>query len=71
MMFRQGWLSRFMIFFGYLMAAIYVMLGVVLLATDIFPVKPPALKFSFALFLIAYGFYRLVKLVTKRTETND
>jgi len=53
------------------MSAIYVALGIVLLATDIFPVKPPALKFSFALFLIAYGFYRLAKQITKKTEPND
>lgn len=67
----KGLLSKFMIFFGYLMAAIYVGLGIVLLSSDIFPVKPLALKFSFALFFIAYGFFRLVKLITKKTETND
>ena len=71
MLFSKGWLSKFMIYFGYLMAAIYVGLGVVLLASDIFPVKPPALNFSIALFFIAYGFYRLVKLITTKTEPND
>ena len=71
MLFSKGWLSKFMIYFGYLMSAIYVVLGIVLLATNIFPVKPPALKFSFALFLIAYGFYRLAKLITKKTELEE
>jgi uncharacterized membrane protein len=71
MLFSKGWLSKFMIYFGYLMSAIYVVLGIVLLATDIFPVKPPALKFSFSLFLIAYGFYRLAKQITKKTEPED
>ena len=73
MLFNRGWFSKFMIYFGYLMSAIYVVLGIVLLTSEIFPVRPPALKFSFALFLIAYGFYRLVKQITKQkaTEPND
>ncbi len=71
MMYSKSWFSRFMIYFGYLMSAIYVALGIVLLATDIFPVKPLALKFSFSLFLIAYGFYRLAKQITKNKELND
>lgn len=53
------------------MAAIYVGLGISLLTTDIFHVKPPALKFSFSLFFIAYGIFRLVKLITKKTKAND
>lgn len=71
MLLNKNWLSKFMLYFGYMMSAIYVALGVVLLATNIFPVKPPALKFSFSLFLIAYGFYRLVKMVTKKNETDE
>jgi len=73
MAFNKEWFSKLMIYFGYLMAVIYVVLGIVLLTTDIFPVKPPALKFSFSLFLIAYGFFRLVKQFTKQkeSETND
>jgi uncharacterized membrane protein YobD (UPF0266 family) len=67
----KSWFSKFMVSFGYLMAVIYVGLGVVLLTSNIFPVKPAALKFSFALFFIAYGFFRLVKLITKKTEPND
>lgn len=70
-MFSRGWFAKFMIYFGYLMSVIYVCLGLVLLLTDVFPVKPPALKFSFSLFLIAYGFFRLAKLVAKKTEPND
>ena len=71
MLFNKGWLSKFMIYFGYLMAAIYVGLGLVILVTNKFPDLPAAMKFSFGLFLIAYGFYRLVKMFTKKTDTND
>jgi hypothetical protein len=71
MMFSKGWLSKFMVFFGYLMAAIYIGLGVLLFIPKVYPYIPGVLKFSFALFFIAYGFYRLVKLITKKTEPND
>jgi hypothetical protein len=70
-MFSKEKLSKFMIYFGYLMSAIYVILGVSLLTSNVFHVRPPALKFSFALFLIAYGFYRLVKVRSKRTESDE
>lgn len=71
MLINKIWFAKFMQYFGYLMSAIYVALGIVLLTTEIFPVKPVALKFSFSLFLIAYGFYRLAKQITKKTEPND
>lgn len=67
----KGRLSTFMRYFGYLMSVIYVCLGFVLLLSDVFPVSPLALKFSFALFLIAYGFFRMAKLITKKSELND
>jgi hypothetical protein len=71
MMHSKGWLSRFMVVFGYLMALIYIGLGVALLLPKIYPYIPGVLKFSFALFFIAYGFFRLVKLITKKAEPND
>ncbi len=71
MAFDKVWFSRFMKYFGYLMAAIYVGLGITLLTSDIFHGIPPALKFSFSLFFIAYGLFRLVKLITKQTQSND
>jgi prolipoprotein diacylglyceryltransferase len=67
----KSWFSKFMVSFGYLMALIYIGLGVVLLTSNIFPVRPPALKFSFALFFIAYGFFRLVKLLTRKPKPDD
>jgi len=71
MMFSKGWLSKFMVFFGYLMAAIYIGLGVLLFIPKVYPYVPAVLKFSFALFFIAYGFFRLVKMITKKTEPNE
>ena len=71
MLLNKGWFSKFMGVFGYLMAAIYVGLGVTLFVPGVYPNIPGVLKFSFALFFIAYGFYRLVKLFTRKTEPND
>jgi uncharacterized membrane protein HdeD (DUF308 family) len=71
MIISKGWLSKFMVFFGYLMAAIYIGLGILLFMPKVYPYVPGVLKFSFALFFIAYGFFRLVKLITKKTEPND
>jgi uncharacterized membrane protein HdeD (DUF308 family) len=71
MLFNKGWFSKFMSIFGYLMAVIYIGLGVMLFVPDIYPYIPGVLKFSFALFFIAYGFFRLVKLITKKTEPNE
>jgi hypothetical protein len=71
MLFNKGWFSKFMDIFGYLMAAIYVGLGIMLFLPRVYPNVPGVLKFSFALFFIAYGFYRLVKLLSKKTESNE
>lgn len=71
MLLRSVWFARFMIFTGYLMVAIYISLGVVILTTNVFQIKPVALKFSISLFLIAYGFFRLVKMLNKKSEPNE
>lgn len=71
MLFNKVWFSKFMVIFGYLMAFIYIGLGGMLFIPKVYPDIPAALKFSFALFFIAYGVYRLVKLVTKRSQSND
>lgn len=68
MIFNTGWFSKFMSYFGYLMAAIYIGLGAMLFIPRVYPNVPGVLKFSFALFFIAYGFFRLVKLITKKKE---
>ena len=71
MLFSKGWFSKFMVFFGYLMAIIYIGLGVLLFVPKNFPLIPQNIKFAFALFFIAYGLFRLVKLITKKTEPNE
>lgn len=71
MLLNKAWFAKFMVFFGYLMALVYVGLGVMLFIPRVYPFIPGVLKFSFALFFIAYGFFRLVKLITKKTEPDD
>jgi hypothetical protein len=71
MLFNKEWFSKFMVFFGYLMAFIYIGLGVMLFIPRIYPGIPRNLKFAFSLFFIAYGLFRLVKIITKKSEPND
>jgi hypothetical protein len=71
MIFNKVWFAKFMVFFGYLMSVIYIGLGVSLFIPNVFNIQSWEIKFAFAIFLIAYGFYRLVKQITKQTEPND
>ncbi len=71
MLFDKGWFSKFMVVFGYLMALIYIGLGCLLFVPKIYPGLPRNLKFAFALFFVAYGLYRFVKLLTQKNEPND
>ncbi len=68
---NKSWFSKFMVYFGYLMALIYIGLGAMLFLPRVYPDIPAALKFSFALFFIAYGLFRFVKLYTRKPEPND
>jgi len=67
----KGWFSQFMLAFGYLMAIVYVGLGASLFLPRVFPNIPGNLKLTFALFFIAYGFFRLVKLVTRKNVPKE
>lgn len=71
MLFNKVWFAKFMVFFGYLMSIIYIGLGVSLFIPGIFKIESWEMKFAFGIFLIAYGFYRLVKQITKKTEHTD
>jgi hypothetical protein len=71
MIFNKELFSRFMLYFGYLMSVIYIGLGGMLFVPQVYPGIPTALKFSFALFFIAYGIFRLVKLITRKNETKE
>jgi hypothetical protein len=59
-----------MILFGYLMAAVYVGLGCLLFLPEVYPAIPKNIKFAFSLFFISYGIFRLVKLLSRKKETN-
>ena len=71
MIFNKGWFAKFMVVFGYVMSVIYIGLGVSLFIPGVFNIESWEMKFAFAIFLIAYGFYRLVKQITKKTEPTD
>ncbi len=71
MLFNKAWFSKFMVFFGYLMAFVYIGLGGMLFMPELYPDVPNVLKFAFALFFISYGLFRLVKMITKKRELND
>lgn len=62
--------SKFMVFFGYFMVAVYIGLGVLLVATKKYEYIPKNIKFAFAFFFIVYGLYRLVKMLSKNEETD-
>ena len=71
MIFKTVWFAKFMVFFGYLMSVIYIGLGASLFIPNLYNIESWEMKFAFGIFLIAYGFYRLVKQLTKKTESND
>ena len=71
MIFNKGWFANFMVIFGYLMAFVYIGLGVMLFFPRVYPSVPEVLKITFAFFFIAYGFFRLVKQITRKRETDD
>jgi hypothetical protein len=71
MLFSKIFFSKFMVVFGYLMAVVYIGLGGMLFLPQTYPNVPVALKFSFALFFISYGLFRLVKMITKKPYPND
>jgi len=71
MLLNKAWFSKFMTIFGYFMAIVYIGLGLMLFWASILPNVPKNLKFAFALFFIAYGLFRLVKMRSKVDETND
>jgi hypothetical protein len=60
-----------MVIFGYVMAVVYIGLGCSLFFQKVFPGIPKNLKLTFALFFIAYGIFRLVKLRPKKSEINE
>jgi len=71
MLFNKSWFANFMLIFGYFMAFVYIGLGAMLFIPKVFPTIHPVLKPTFAFFFIAYGFFRLVKLITRKKDNND
>lgn len=68
--------SKIMTVFGFFMVAVFIVLGIVLMVLPVFPHLPPNLKTVFGLFFIAYGFFRLARIIQllrqqKRKEYDD
>lgn len=70
-MFNKAWLAKFMTIFGYVMVVVYIGLGVMLLMPRFYPYIPANLKFAFAIFFIAYGIFRLVRIRSKKSASDN
>lgn len=64
-------LAKFMMIFGFVMVAVYIGLGVMLFIPRFYPYVPANLKFAFGIFFIAYGIYRLVRIIGKKNGTDN
>lgn len=60
-----------MVVFGYLMVIIYIGLGILLMIPKVYPYIPKNVKFVFSLFFIAYGIFRLVRILNSKAGTNE
>lgn len=64
-------LAKFMVIFGYVMVAVYIGLGVMLFIPGFYPYVPVNLKFVFAIFFIAYGLFRLVRILSRKNASDN
>jgi len=63
--------AKFMVFFGYFMVIIYLRLGSSLFFKQVLPDIPQNLKYTFAVFYLAYGVLRFVKMVSGKKENDE
>jgi hypothetical protein len=70
-MINKEWLAKFMVVFGYIMVAVYIGLGAMLFIPRFYPYVPANLKFAFAIFFIAYGAFRFVRMLGKKSGTDN
>ena len=66
----DSWLVRFMFYFGFVMAAIYIGLGIILLFIPVFLYIPKNIRIVFGLFFLMYGLFRLVR-ITQKSKKSD
>jgi len=60
-----SWLEKFMMYFGMLMVAIYIGLGVVLMFVPVFEYIPKNMRVIFGIFFLMYGLLRLSRIYQK------
>jgi hypothetical protein len=61
----DSWLGKFMMYFGMLMVAIYIGLGVVLMFVPVFEYIPKNMRVIFGIFFLMYGLLRLTRIYQK------
>jgi cytochrome c biogenesis protein CcdA len=68
---NSGFFSRLVLILGSVMAFVYIGLGILLLVTDLFPVKPEALKIGIGVFFLVYGPFRIYRQFFRKSEPNE
>jgi hypothetical protein len=61
----DSWLGKFMMYFGMLMVAIYIGLGVVLMFVPVFEYIPKNMRVIFGIFFLMYGLLRSTRIYQK------
>lgn len=57
-----SWFGKFMLYFGIVMVAIYIGLGVVLMFVPVFEYIPKNMRVIFGIFFLMYGLLRLTRI---------
>lgn len=58
----DSWFGKFMLYFGIVMVAIYIGLGVVLMFLPVFEYIPKNMRVIFGIFFLMYGLLRLTRI---------
>ena len=68
---NKKFFTKVMIYFGMVMATIFIGLGASLMFLPYFPFLPNDFKVIMGVFFLVYGIFRLVRLVMQIKEYND
>ncbi|HRY31434.1 MAG TPA: hypothetical protein P5531_00530 [Bacteroidales bacterium] len=66
-----SWMEKIMIIFGFVMVALYLVIGAILMFFRVFDYVPKEIRVIFGFFFTMYGVFRLVRLIQKVNELND
>lgn len=62
---NKQFFAKFMIILGFVMVAVYIGLGAILLFFPVYKYIPHNMKIIFGFFFMAYGFFRLIRSIMK------